>query len=138
MLHLWLIYSNCMLKRILYPLLLAMGLFSACGVPEGLENFDSETWKEDTYACAGKRTKLVADFEKIRKALYGQKEYVLRNVLGKPDSEELLERNRRIYYYYIEPGSQCTDQTTLSEANRVEVRIGATGKITEVNYHHPL
>ena len=126
-----------MLKRYLYIPLLAAGLFSACSTPESLKNFDSETWKKDSYGCGSKRSEMVDDFEKIRKELYGKKEYVLRNVLGKPDSEELLERNRRIYYYYIEPGTQCTDRSVLSEANRVEVRIGATGKISEVAYHHP-
>lgn len=126
-----------MRKRFLYIPLLAVGLLSSCGVPESLQNFDSENWKADSFACAGKRGELVDDFEKIRKELYGKKEYVLRNVLGKPDSEELLERNRRIYYYYIEPGTQCSDRYKLSEANRVEVRIGATGKVTEVAYLHP-
>ncbi|GAA4445636.1 hypothetical protein GCM10023188_49120 [Pontibacter saemangeumensis] len=126
-----------MLKRFILPLVLALVLLTSCSTPDSLKNFDSETWKDDSFACAGKRSEMVDDFEKIRKELYGKKEYVLRTVLGRPDSEELLERNQRIYYYYIEPGKQCTDRTALSEANRVEVRIGATGKISEVAYHHP-
>lgn len=127
-----------MLKRLLFIPVFTLALLSSCGTPDSLKDFDSATWKSDTYACAGQRTTLVAEFEKIRKELYGKKEYVLRNLLGRPDSEELLERNQRIYYYYIEPGTQCKDRTNMSEANRVEVRINALGKVSEVTYNQPL
>ncbi|MCJ8166219.1 hypothetical protein MKJ04_15330 [Pontibacter sp. E15-1] len=126
-----------MYKRILFVPVLTLALLASCTTPEGLRDFDSEGWKADTYACEGKRSELVGAFEKIRKELYGKKEYVLRNLLGKPDSEELLERNQRIYYYYLEPGAQCKDRSRMSDANRVEVRINALGKVSEVTYHQP-
>ncbi|MHA6248444.1 hypothetical protein ACXYMU_10935 [Pontibacter sp. CAU 1760] len=127
-----------MKSRIVYTLLVCgLAGLGACGTPDGFEDFDSAAWKKDSFACAGDRQKLVEDFEQVRKELYGKKEYVLRNVLGRPDSEELLERNQRIYYYYIEPGTQCSDRTALSAANRVEVRINALGKVSEVAYNHP-
>ena len=113
-------------------------LFASCGVPDSLKGFDSETWKNDRYACDGKRQAMTGELEKIRRELYGKKEYVVRNLLGKPDSESLLERNQRIYYYYLEPGTQCTDKNRLSEANWVEVRINPTGKVSEVSYKNPL
>ena len=128
-----------MLKRLLIiPGLFVVGLLYSCSTPDSLKDFDSDTWKEDRYACAGKRGELVDDFEKIRKDLYGQKEYVLRNLLGKPDNEELLERSQRIYFYYIETGGQCSDRSKLSEANRVEVRINSLGKVSEVTYYEPI
>ncbi|GAB3533238.1 hypothetical protein GCM10027443_18410 [Pontibacter brevis] len=120
------------------PGLVVVGFLNACSTPEELRSFDSETWKEDRYACEGKRVELADDFEEIRKALYGRKEYVLRNLLGKPDHEELLERNQRNYFYYLEPGTQCTDRTMLSEANRVEVRINSLGKVSEITYTRPV
>lgn len=127
-----------MLKRLfIVSGFVMIGFLHSCGTPESLQNFDSETWKEDRYACEGKRGELADDFEEIRKELYGKKEYVLRNVLGKPDSEELLERSQRIYYYYLEPGAQCEDRSALSEANRVEVRINSLGKVSEVTYKEP-
>ncbi|MFD2999274.1 hypothetical protein ACFS7Z_02790 [Pontibacter toksunensis] len=128
-----------MLKRLfILQGVIVVGLLHACGTPESLKDFDSDSWKEDRYACGGKRGELVNDFEKIRKDLYGKKEYVLRNLLGKPDSEELLERSQRIYFYYVEPGGQCSDRSKLSEANRVEVRINSLGKVSEVTYHEPI
>ncbi|WP_299821572.1 hypothetical protein [uncultured Pontibacter sp.] len=127
-----------MLKRFIPVYLLLTLLLNACGVPDSLKGFDSETWKSDRYACNGQRATLAKDFEEIRRELYGKKEYVVRNLLGKPDSESLLERNQRIYYYYLEAGTQCDDRSKLSEANWVEVRINPTGKVSEVTYKMPL
>ncbi|MBJ6117977.1 hypothetical protein JAO76_07240 [Pontibacter sp. BT310] len=109
----------------------------ACGSPESMKDFDSTTWKADKNACKGDRAKLAPEFEKIRKDMVGKKEYIVRNVLGKPDKEELLERSQRIYYYYLESGEQCQNTSTLSEASRLEVRINSLGKVSEVNYNQP-
>ncbi|GAB3815564.1 hypothetical protein [Pontibacter rugosus] len=110
----------------------------ACGVPESMQDFDSNTWKNDRYSCQNQRAALVDDFDKIRKELYGKKEYVIRNLLGKPDSEELLEGNQRLYFYYFEPGAQCENKRQLSESNRVQIRINSVGKISEVGYYRPI
>ena len=127
-----------MIKRLVPLCLLFCLQLAACGVPDSLKGFDSETWKNDRYACNGKRQGMTGEFEKIRRELYGKKEYVVRNLLGKPDSESLLERNQRIYYYYLEPGTQCEQRRGMSEANWVEVRINPTGKVSEVTYKNPL
>ncbi|GHA60156.1 hypothetical protein [Pontibacter akesuensis] len=127
-----------MIKNFRVIPVLGLFLLGSCGVPESLEGFDSETWKSDRYSCENKRAALLDDFEKIKKELYGKKEYVLRNLLGKPDSEELLAGNQRIYYYYIEQGAQCVDNKQLSDANRIEIRLTAVGKISEVGYYRPV
>lgn len=134
---LWYQIKPMLKHQFILPALVVLGFLSSCSTPESLRSFDSETWKEDRYGCEGKRGELADDFEDIRKELYGQKEYVLRNLLGKPDSEELLERSQRIYFYYLEPGTQCSDRSALSEANRVEVRINSLGKVSEVTYKEP-
>lgn len=130
-------YLYCMRKLNLLLFLLCCCLLGACGTPESLRGFDSKAWKDDKNACNGERTRLAPEFEKIRKELYGKKEYVVRNVLGKPDKEELLERSQRIYYYYLEAGEQCGSSEALSDANRAEVRINSLGKVSEINYNNP-
>ncbi|RIJ41815.1 hypothetical protein [Pontibacter oryzae] len=127
-----------MIKQLYSIAIIGVLCLSACSTPESLKSFDSKTWKDDRYACSGKRGDLVDDLEAIKKELYGKKEYVLRNVLGKPDSEELMERNQRIYYYYLEPGTQCENRNMLSDANRVQVRINSLGKVSEVSYYRPI
>lgn len=127
-----------MRKQLVATSIACLMLFASCGTPESLRDFDSDTWKNDRYGCDNRRGEMVNDFEKIRKELYGKKEYVVRNVLGKPDSEELMERNQRIYHYYFEPGPQCESRNQLTEANRVQVRINSLGKVSEVTYYRPI
>jgi hypothetical protein len=126
------------MNKTLFPLILCLLLLSGCFTPESLENFDSKAWKNDRKGCNGERVKLIGEFEALRKEFYGKKEFIVRRVLGKPDQEELLERNQRIYYYYIEPGVQCAGNNNLPEANRVEVRFNALAKVSEITYQEPL
>ncbi|MCX2741491.1 hypothetical protein [Pontibacter anaerobius] len=128
-----------MAKRSIIAQSIGLLLLAACTTPDSLKDFDSTTWKNDRFGCDNQRAELVDDFELIRKEMYGKKEYVVRNVLGKPDSEELMERSQRIYFYYIEPGAQCQDRRTrMSEANRVQVRINSLGKVSEITYYKPV
>ncbi|OKL39570.1 hypothetical protein [Pontibacter flavimaris] len=130
-----------MAKRFIATQFLGLLLLGACITPDSLKDFDSDTWKADRFGCDNKRAGLVDEFELIRKEMYGKKEYVVRNVLGRPDSEELMERSQRIYFYYIEPGEQCQSEerrTQLSEANRVQVRLNSLGKVSEITYYRPV
>lgn len=117
--------------------IVACYITTACSTPESLQGFDSDTWRSDKNGCLGKRTTLIPEFEKIRKEIYGKKEYLVRNLLGKPDKEELMERSQRIYYYYLESGAQCEQTIDLSDALRAEVRINSLGKVSEITYNHP-
>lgn len=118
--------------------LIAVLLLAGCSTPEALQDFDSETWKNDRMGCKGDRAGLVYELDSLRSDFYGKKEYVVRKVLGKPDHEELMERSQRIYIYYIEPGTQCSGRGEMSDANRVEVRINSLAKVSEITYKEPL
>ncbi len=131
--------NKTMRKRFILAPALFLLLLGACSTPDSLKDFDSDTWKDDRFGCDNLRAGLADDFELIRKELYGKKEYIVRNLLGKPDSEELMERSQRIYYYYIEPGAQCQDdRKKMSEANRVQIRINSLGKVSEITYYKPI
>jgi len=126
------------MKPILTTLFFACLFISGCSTPESLKGFDSETWISDRKGCKGDRAALVYELDSLRKDFYNKKEYVVRQVLGKPDHEELLERSQRIYIYYIEPGTQCAGRGEMSDANRVEVRINSLAKVSEITYKEPL
>lgn len=113
-------------------------LFASCSNTEQIGNFDSKRWKSDKYACEGDRKQMQADFEEIRKQLYGREEKDIRALLGSPDGEELMSRGQRMFYYYLEPGMQCTQKGKISEANKAEVRFNATYKVSEITYTRPL
>ena len=124
-------------KLLIAPLLLFLLLSVSCTEPARVEGFDSETWKSDKFACKGSRQQLEASFEQIRRGLYGRSEEDIKDILGKPDGEQLMKRGQRVFYYYLEPGSQCTVKDKLSEANRAEVRFNSLNKVSEITYKDP-
>jgi hypothetical protein len=123
-----------MLKPLFAPLLLLLLLFVSCSEPARVEGFDSETWKSDKLACKGSRQQLADSFERIRRGLYGRTENDIKDILGKPDGEQLMKRGQRVFYYYLESGTQCSVKGKLSEANRAEVRFNALNRVSEITY----
>ena len=127
-----------MRRNYVIMLLLSGTLAVSCSEPAQIAGFDSTRWKSDRFACENNRKAMQSDFNGIRRELYGLKEPDIIDILGKPDGEQLMARGQRMFYYYIEPGSQCTTRGVLSEANRVEVRFNALSRVSEITYARPL
>lgn len=81
---------------------------------------------------------MTAEFDAIRKELYGKPENEVKDILGKPDAEQLMSRGQRLFIYYLEAGSQCEKRNQLSNANRAEVRFNALNKVSEITYLRPI
>jgi hypothetical protein len=114
-------------------------LISACGhaLPE-LEGFDSAAWRRDTYACQNQRAQQLPIINRYWEQLYGARIADIDALLGRPDEEELSAQTEKTYYYYIEPGTQCTPAHQRSTANKLTLRFGPLGVVTEVLYERPL
>ncbi|PKV75699.1 hypothetical protein [Pontibacter ramchanderi] len=119
-----------------YTLFLIM--LMGCADPASIPGFDSATWQQDKKGCQGKRSNMVRNFDEIRRDLYGLPEEDVKDILGKPDAEQLMRRGQRVFIYYLEPGSHCNERNKLSEANRAEVRFNALHKVSEITYLRPL
>lgn len=117
---------------------LLLPLFLACSEPARLDGFDSTKWKQDKKGCQNQRSQMIADFEGIRRDLYGRPEADIKDILGKPDAEQLMRRGQRVFIYYLEPGAHCSERNKLSEANRAEVRFSALSKVSEITYLRPI
>jgi hypothetical protein len=128
---------NSNMKKLI-PFALLVVLFGACTEPTRMAGFDSDTWQQDKKGCQGMRSQMIADFEQIRRDLYGLPEADIKDILGKPDAEQLMSRGQRMFFYYLEPGSQCDQRNRLSEANRAEVRFNALHKVSEITYLRPI
>lgn len=63
--------------------------------------------------------------------LRGLSEQEIIAMLGKPDANELYNRNQKFYYYFIQPSKVCS---TSLEANpkKLVVRFNAIGLAKEV------
>lgn len=113
-------------------------LVSACGhaLPE-LAGFDSAAWRRDTYACQNQRARQVGILNRYREQLYGARIADIDALLGRPDEEELSAQTEKTYYYYLEPGTQCAPAHQRSSANKLALRFGPLGVVTEVLYDRP-
>lgn len=114
-------------------------LLTACGhsLPT-MEGFDDAAWRSDPYACQNKRAAQLPALNRYRDQLYGARIANIDNLLGRPDEEELSAQTEKTYYYYVEPGTQCEPSHRRSTANKLTLRFGPLGVVTEVLYERPL
>jgi hypothetical protein len=98
-------------------LLSANWLGASCGhaLPE-VPGFDAATWRSDPYACRDRRRAAVPALIRSKEQLY----------------EELRAGTEKVYYYYLEPGTQCEARHARSGAPCLSLRFGPLGTVTEV------
>ncbi|MET4104904.1 hypothetical protein [Hymenobacter sp. UYP22] len=97
-----------------------------------MPDFNSATWRADSYGCNNQRQALLPVIEKHRNEVYGARINDVTALLGHPDEEELGEQSDKVYIYYITPGTQCGPGHPRSTQNRLLIRSGATGTVTEL------
>ncbi|WP_310392948.1 hypothetical protein [Hymenobacter sp.] len=119
-------------------LLMATGI-AACGLPAGcghalpqLPGFDAAAWRADPYACRDQRRVAVPVLVRNKERLYEARANDVTALLGPPDEEELRAGTEKVYYYYLEPGTQCEARHARSGAACLSLRFGPIGTVTEV------
>ena len=129
------------LKKKVFICFLIVGLYCVsthCRPKIAFPEFNSTAWIKDSFAYQNVRSKMLPELKKIRRELRGLAISQLMGVLGKPDSEALLAGNERIYYYYLQPGTQCQNKQELSNANKLMVRFNALEQVSEVLFEQPV
>ncbi|MEZ4972992.1 MAG: hypothetical protein R2820_06755 [Cyclobacteriaceae bacterium] len=102
----------------------------SCGKPlPTLEGVDLKMWKEDRYGCLGYRAPMIDAITQQKEELKALSEMDLVELLGRPDENQLLDRNQKIYAYYLEPGPAC--DSSKSEPRQLILRINAMGLAKE-------
>lgn len=114
-------------------LLVSGGMLAGCGhaLPR-LPGFDAATWRSDPYACHNRRQSAVPVLRRAKENLYEARADDVTALLGPPDEEELRAGTEKVYYYYLEPGSQCNGRHARSGAACLSLRFGPLGTVTEV------
>ena len=97
-----------------------------------LPGFDAAAWRSDPYACQDRRRAAVPALTKSKEQLYEARANDVTALLGPPDEEELRAGTEKVYYYYLEPGTQCEARHARSGAPCLSLRFGPLGTITEV------
>ena len=112
-------------------LLLAL---SACTHQPDLRGFDLERWRADRGGCRGLRSTQIEPLKALRQELKGTSANDFAEWFGKPDVNQLADRNQEYYVYFLEAGPHCQDITKPSQARTVAVRFSALGLATEVTF----
>ena len=99
--------------------------------------FDAAAWRADPYACKNQRRAAVPALTQAKEQLYEARADDVNALLGPPDEEELRTGTEKVYYYYLEPGSQCNAGHARSGAPCISLRFGPLGTVTEVLYTAP-
>ena len=105
-----------------------------CAGPDKLGTLDLKAWRNDRGGCKGIRQGLLPQFMTVRDQFKGIHANDLGKMLGRPDVNEITDRNSKIYVYYVEKGPHCGDNPgARSGARSVALRVSAIGLVTEVS-----
>ena len=112
-----------------------IGVIAACsGAPDKLGNLDLKKWRGDRGGCDNARKGLEGDFKGVEKELKGKFADTIGELLGRPDIQQLGERNIKLYVYFLEKGPQCENMQAKSGARKVILKFNAVGLLSEITY----
>lgn len=109
-------------------------LLFSCTVKPNLNGFDVAVFKNDRGACSGNRTKQIEWLKNNKTTWKGVSSNDVEDILGKPDIQQLADRNQEYYIYFLEKGAHCADLTKNSDAKLMVFRFSAIGLATEITF----
>ena len=117
------------IKNTLKITLIALLLFSCSGNPL-LNGFNSKAWVSDHDGCNSTRKDLAPQIIVSKDKLMGKTEDRILDNFGKPDRNELYDRNQKFYIYYLDPGPLC--HSPDPDPEMLIIRFSAIGICNEV------
>lgn len=118
-------------NRLKLYLILSLFVLTACGTPiPDLKNIDLDAWKHDRGACTGARKEMLEAIEDQKESLLKLDELDIVKLLGKPDENELLKRNQKIYRFFLTPSASCANHQ--NEPLKLVIRFNAMGLAKDV------
>ena len=120
--------------RTLLFVFVCFSLLSSCTKEPDLTGFDAEAFKKDRGACLGQREKQLNWLKSHKSNWKGVSSNHLEDLLGKPDIQQLADRNQEYYIYFLEKGPHCDKMTNPSSAQSIAFRFSAIGLTTEITF----
>ena len=109
-------------------------LTTACIKQPKLDGLNLEEWSADKGGCKGVRTKSIEKLKSLKEEIKGTSSNDLDDYLGRPDVQQLADRNQEYYIYFLESGTHCETLQKKSDAQSMAVRFSAMGMATEVTF----
>lgn len=116
--------------------ILSIFLFSCAPPPDQFGKLDLKKWRGDRGGCTGVRAMLEPDFRAEVQNLKGKTSNTLGELLGRPDVNQIADRNQKYYIYFLEKGPQCNQAGKQSNSRSVAIRMSAMGVATEITFQN--
>lgn len=121
----------------LFAVILGVGLLCGCSsVPDRFGKLDLKKWRSDRGGCTGVRATLVSDFKAETQNLKGKTANTIGELLGRPDINQIADRNQKFYIYFLEKGPHCDQSGQKSDSRSVAIRMSAIGLATEITFQN--
>lgn len=95
-------------------------------------------FKMDRGGCNGDRMQQIAWLKTHKMTWKGVSSNDMEDILGKPDIQQLADRNQEYYIYFLERGDHCAKITNPSQAKTMAFRFSAIGLATEITFQNGL
>ncbi|GAB4019376.1 hypothetical protein [Spirosoma koreense] len=122
--------------KFLITSLIVFSLLSCSSVPDQFGKLDLKKWRSDRGGCNGVRSALIPDLKAEIQNLKGKTTNTIGELLGRPDVNQLADRNQKFYVYFLEKGSHCDQPGAKSSSRSVALRMSAIGLVTEVTFQN--
>lgn len=116
--------------------LLLITATGSCQQGIDIPNFEEKAFKEDLNGCSGVRKNMKQRLFEVTTQFKGLTQTQMKATLGKPDRQELAERNQKYFIYFVEPSPQCQDTATSQEPLTMYIRFSAVGRSTEISFRN--
>lgn len=113
-------------------------LLASCTKKPNLKGLDTALFKNDRGACHGNRVQQLAWLKANKTTWKGVSSNDVEDILGKPDIQQLADRNQEFYIYFLESGAHCVKITNPSQAKTMAFRFSAIGLATEITFQNGL
>jgi hypothetical protein len=113
-------------------------LLASCTKKPDLNGLGVAVFKNDRGACQGDRRQQLAWLKANKMTWKGVSSNDVEDILGKPDIQQLADRNQEYYIYFLESGAQCAKITNPSQAKTMAFRFSAIGLATEITFQNGL
>lgn len=120
---------------ILFAILTALVL-GCTPPPDEFGKLDLKKWRSDRGGCNGIRATLESNFKAEIQNLKGKTANTLGEMLGRPDVNQIADRNQKYYIYFLEKGPQCDMAGKQSNSRSVAIRMSAMGVATEITFQN--
>lgn len=125
------------MKAVFLSLFIIFFLFSCTHKPD-LNGLNVALFKKDRGGCNGDRLKQMAWLKSNKLTWKGVSSNDMEDILGKPDIQQLADRNQEYYIYFLERGEHCAKITNPSQAKTMAFRFSAIGLATEITFQNGL